>query len=103
MKPYYLHHGDLAKGTKHFRTSIAAGQQIMRSMRGDVSGLCQPLYVLDIPGGKGKVPIGPGYLTEIAEGEYVVEDYKGGTHRYADSIYTSCTGAALTKRALETL
>ena len=59
VKPYYLHHADLARGTAHFRTGIAAGQRLVRSLRGRVSGLCQPTYVLDIPGGYGKVPIGP--------------------------------------------
>ncbi|MDP8985398.1 MAG: lysine-2,3-aminomutase-like protein [Pseudomonadota bacterium] len=86
IKPYYLHHGDLARGTKHFRTSIADGQQIMRSLRGHVSGLCQPLYVLDIPGGNGKVPIGPVYLNEQAVGQYRVEDYKGNQHSYQESL-----------------
>jgi lysine 2,3-aminomutase len=62
VKPYYLHHGDLAPGTGHFRTTIAEGQEIARAMRGRISGLCQPTYVLDIPGGHGKVPIGPDYL-----------------------------------------
>src|ERR1700720_3775885 len=57
VKPYYLHHADLARGTGHFRTGIATGQRLMRSLRGRVSGLCQPTYVLDIPGGYGKVPI----------------------------------------------
>ena len=85
IKPYYLHQGDLAKGTKHFRTSIAEGQQIMRALRGHVSGLCQPLYVLDIPGGNGKVPIGPGYLENHGDGNYSVEDYNGIVHRYKDS------------------
>lgn len=86
IKPYYLHHGDLAKGTKHFRTSIAAGQRVMKALRGHVSGLCQPLYVLDIPGGKGKVPIGPRYLTELDDGNYMVEDYRGNSHNYQDSV-----------------
>ncbi|MDB6085519.1 MAG: L-lysine 2,3-aminomutase, partial [Gammaproteobacteria bacterium] len=86
IKPYYLHHGDLARGTRHFRTSIAAGQQVMRALRGTVSGICQPLYVLDIPGGNGKVPIGPGYLTELDDGSYTVRDYKGNSHGYQDSI-----------------
>jgi lysine 2,3-aminomutase len=86
IKPYYLHHGDLAKGTKHFRTSIAAGQQIMRALRGHVSGICQPLYVLDIPGGNGKVPVGPGYLTNLGDGRYIVDDYQGNSHSYQDSI-----------------
>src|SRR3954465_11883667 len=62
IKPYYLHHADLAPGTSHFRTSIAEGQVLMRALRGRVSGLAQPTYVLDIPGGFGKVPVGPGYI-----------------------------------------
>jgi lysine 2,3-aminomutase len=85
IKPYYLHHGDLAKGTGHFRTSIAHGRQIMRELRGHVSGLCQPTYVLDIPGGHGKVPIGPDYITAGEDGRYVVDDFQGGAHAYRDS------------------
>lgn len=82
IKPYYLHHGDLARGTKHFRTTIATGRQLMRELRGRFSGMCQPTYVLDIPGGFGKVPIGPDYITEINEEEYCVQDYKGHKHSY---------------------
>ena len=59
IKPYYLHHGDLAPGTAHLRTSLDRGQELMRALRGRVSGLCQPDYVLDIPGGHGKSPVGP--------------------------------------------
>jgi lysine 2,3-aminomutase len=86
IKPYYLHHGDLARGTRHFRTSIAAGQELMRSLRGHVSGLCRPEYVLDIPGGHGKVPIGPQYLTELHDASYAVCDYRGNSHHYRDSV-----------------
>ena len=64
VKPYYLHHLDLAPGTSHFRTTIAEGQQLMRALRGRLSGIAQPTYVLDIPGGHGKVPIGPSYVAE---------------------------------------
>jgi lysine 2,3-aminomutase len=77
IKPYYLHHADLAPGTSHFRTSIAAGQDLMRSLRGAVSGLCQPTYILDIPGGHGKVPVGPDY---IFDGR--VQDPAGRLHAY---------------------
>ena len=66
VKPYYLHHLDAAPGTSHFRVSIAEGHRLMRSLRGRVSGLAQPTYVLDIPGGHGKVPIGPQYLADDA-------------------------------------
>jgi lysine 2,3-aminomutase len=77
IKPYYLHHGDLAPGTGHLRTTLEEGQALMRSMRGAVSGLCQPTYILDIPGGHGKVPVGPDYLSN--EG---VEDPAGRRHAY---------------------
>ena len=82
IKPYYLHHGDLAPGTSHLRTSIEQGQQLMRQLRGDVSGLCQPTYVLDIPGGHGKSPIGPNYLTHDDHGRIRVEDFNGRSHEY---------------------
>jgi lysine 2,3-aminomutase len=83
VKPYYLHHGDLAPGTGNFRTTIATGQALMRALRGRYSGLCQPAYVLDIPGGHGKSPIGPGYLGE-ADGVRTVEDFHGDRHVYRD-------------------
>jgi len=86
IKPYYLHHGDLAPGTAHLRTTIAAGQALMRSLRGRISGLCQPDYVLDIPGGHGKAPVGPGYLSQDHDGQadshYRVVDYCGDVHSY---------------------
>jgi len=81
IKPYYLHHADLAPGTAHLRPTIAEGQTVMKAMRGDLSGLCQPLYVLDIPGGHGKVPVGPTYLS--ADGTRV-EDPCGNMHAYQD-------------------
>ena len=82
IKPYYLHHGDLAPGTAHLRTGIAEGQALMRALYGRVSGLCQPAYVLDIPGGFGKSPIGPNYLNE---GGAVIEDFNGRRHCYPPS------------------
>jgi lysine 2,3-aminomutase len=82
IKPYYLHHADLARGTGHFRTTIAAGQALMRALRGRVSGLCQPSYVLDLPGGLGKVPVGPCYLDQAGDGGYTVEDFHGRRHAY---------------------
>jgi len=82
VKPYYLHHGDLARGTSHLRTGLAQGQALMRALRGSLSGLAQPTYVLDIPGGAGKVPVGPSYLTAAGEERYEVEDAGGIRHRY---------------------
>ena len=85
VKPYYLHHADLAPGTAHFRTTIAEGQALMRALRGRVSGLCQPTYVLDIPGGHGKAPIGPCTLSGAEDGGYEIEDFNGGRHAYSDT------------------
>ena len=82
VKPYYLHHGDLAPGTAHFRTSLDDGRALMRHLRGAVSGLCQPTYVLDIPGGRGKIPVGPDYVSTAQDGGHVVEDPNGGVHVY---------------------
>jgi lysine 2,3-aminomutase len=92
IKPYYLHHGDLAPGTAHLRTTLDHGQDLMRRLRGRVSGLCQPDYVLDIPGGAGKSPVGPNYLVRQdsssrereVDGEmrYRVIDYCGDVHLY---------------------
>ena len=82
IKPYYLHHHDLAPGTSHLRTTLAEGQAVMKALRGRWSGLCQPTYVLDIPGGHGKAPVGPGYLDED-EGATTVEDFNGVVRPYA--------------------
>ncbi len=93
IKPYYLHHGDLAPGTAHWRTSIEEGQGLMRALRGRLSGLCQPTYVLDIPGGYGKSPIGPSYVARVAcengAARYEVEDFRGGHHTYPPGPGTS--------------
>jgi lysine 2,3-aminomutase len=75
VKPYYLHHTDLAKGTGHFRLTLEEGQALMRDLRGPLTGIAQPAYVLDIPGGHGKVPVGPVYLEETR-----VLDVKGVAH-----------------------
>lgn len=79
VRPYYLHHPDLAPGTSHFRPTIAEGRALMRALRGRLSGIAQPTYVLDIPGGAGKVPVGPDYV-DGAAGE--VADPAGRRHRY---------------------
>ena len=81
IKPYYLHQADLAPGTAHLRTDIETGQALMRALRGRVSGLCQPEYVLDIPGGHGKAPIGPNYL-KSAQAGVAVTDFTGASHVY---------------------
>ena len=76
VKPYYLHQLDPAPGTARFHVPIAEGQRLLAALRGRITGLAWPTYVLDIPGGHGKVPIGPGYL----EADGVVRD-PGGERR----------------------
>ncbi len=81
IKPYYLHHPDPAPGTAHFNLSIAEGQRIVKRLRGRLSGLAQPAYVLDIPGGHGKVPVGPVYAAGDGA-SWTIEDPTGQRHRY---------------------
>ena len=84
VRPYYLHHPDLAPGTAHFRLDIAEGQRLVGELRGRVSGLCQPTYVLDIPGGYGKVPLLLSAATpdDNAPGQWLVADRDRRVHRY---------------------
>jgi lysine 2,3-aminomutase len=83
IRPYYLHQMDLVKGTAHFRTSVRAGLKIMEAMRGHVSGLAVPYYVIDLPEGKGKVPLLPGQ--EIPDdGMLKLRTYTGEIVEYRD-------------------
>jgi lysine 2,3-aminomutase len=82
IKPYYLHHPDLAPGTSHFRLSVAEGQALVAGLRGRVSGLCQPTYILDIPGGYGKAEIGAASIRPTPDGHYTVSDFQGQEHAY---------------------
>ena len=81
VKPYYLHQLDPAPGTARFAVPVAEGRAILAELRGRVTGLAWPTYVLDIPGGHGKVPIGPDYLD--ADG---VRDPAGKLHHLAGNL-----------------
>ena len=82
IKPYYLNHPDLAPGTGHFRLSIEEGQKLVAALRGRISGLCQPTYILDIPGGHGKADIGAPSIAALGDGRYSVTDFRGQSHDY---------------------
>ncbi|ANK93630.1 MULTISPECIES: lysine-2,3-aminomutase-like protein [Rhizobium] len=82
VKPYYLHHPDLAPGTSHFRLTIEEGQRIVAALRGRISGLCQPTYILDIPGGHGKAVVSGSSIRPTGDGCYSVSDYRDGEHCY---------------------
>ncbi len=82
IKPYYLHHPDMAPGTGHFRLTIAEGQALMRDLRTRISGICIPHYILDLPGGHGKVALGEDAVRDLGDGRYAVRDRKGEEHLY---------------------
>ena len=83
IKPYYLHQLDLAPGTSHFRVPLDEGQALVAGLRGRLSGLAQPTYMLDIPGGAGKIPLTPSSVATGADGQTLVTDPAGTTHIYA--------------------
>jgi len=83
VKPYYLHHLDKAPGTAHFRCTVAEGRELTETLRRRASGLCQPAYVLDVPGGHGKTPIAASGLRE-SEAGYEVRDSAGRWLPYED-------------------
>ncbi|WP_080517734.1 lysine-2,3-aminomutase-like protein [Cereibacter sphaeroides] len=84
VKPYYLHHCDLAKGAGHFRTTIDEGRALMAELRRRITGIGLPSYVLDLPGGFGKVPLTHDHLIAEGPGRWQVRDPQGGLHPYAD-------------------
>lgn len=82
VKPYYIYQADPVKGTEHFRTRVEKGLEIYESLRGHTSGLCVPSFVIDAPGGGGKVPILPEYLRGIDEEKVTLRNYEGKTFFY---------------------
>jgi lysine 2,3-aminomutase len=84
IKPYYLHHPDLAPGTSHFRMSVEEGRAVVSALRAKVSGLAMPAYILDIPGGHGKVQLSDSPVKASGEGCYDIEDRLGEMHSYRD-------------------
>lgn len=86
VKPYYLHHPDLAPGTAHFRVPVARGREIVAAMRARLSGIARPQYVLDLPGGFGKVSLEPAPATPTGDGAWAVRDRTGRVHHYRDRL-----------------
>lgn len=83
-KPYYLHHCDLTRGVSHFRTTIDRGLSIVAALRGSVSGLCQPHYMLDLPGGHGKVPLAPPTVVARDDRRWTLRAWDGAEHDYEE-------------------
>jgi lysine 2,3-aminomutase len=84
VKPYYLYQCDLVEGSGHFRTTVAAGLEIMEALRGHTSGYAIPTYVVDLPGGGGKVPVLPTYLISQAHGRLVFRNFEGYISTYTE-------------------
>jgi len=83
VRPYYLYQCDPVKGANHFRTDIRKGLEIYHGIRGHTSGLCVPTLVIDAPGGGGKIPILPEYVTQLNDDEIVLKNYEGKEFRYS--------------------
>ena len=83
VKPYYIYQADMVAGGEHFRTSLTKGLEIIRALRGWTSGLGVPHYVIDAPGGGGKIPILPEYVESVTDREVVLRNYAGEVFRYA--------------------
>lgn len=84
VRPYYIYQCDPVRGTQHFRTPVAVGINIMEKLRGHTSGYAVPTYVIDGPGGGGKIPIGPNYILSQAKGKYVLRNFKGKIYTYLE-------------------
>jgi lysine 2,3-aminomutase len=84
VRPYYIYQCDLVKGTQHFRTPVSAGINIMEKMRGHTTGYALPTYVIDAPGGGGKIPVGPNYMLSQAKGKYVLRNYETKVFTYLE-------------------
>ncbi len=84
VRPYYLYQCDLSMGLKHFRTSIAQGIEIIEGLRGHTSGLCVPTFVVDAPGGGGKIPVMPNYVISQGNTRVVLRNFEGVITTYAE-------------------
>jgi lysine 2,3-aminomutase len=84
VRPYYIYQCDLAMGTEHFRTSVATGIQIIEKLRGYTTGYAVPTFVVDAPGGGGKIPVEPTYLVSRGKGKIVLKNYEGKTFEYPE-------------------
>ena len=87
VRPYYIYQCDLSEGIAHFRTPVSKGIEIMESLRGHTSGLCVPTYVVDAPGGGGKIPVMPNYLISQMPGRVVLRNYEGFITAYTEPEY----------------
>ena len=82
VRPYYLYQCDLSEGISHFRTDVETGVNIIHKLTGNISGYAVPKFVIDAPGGGGKIPVGYDYVISKSDKEVVLENYKGNVYTY---------------------
>ncbi|MBL7685201.1 MAG: lysine 2,3-aminomutase, partial [Deltaproteobacteria bacterium] len=90
VKPYYIYQCDLSEGIAHFRTPVEKGIEIIEYLRGHTSGLAVPEFVVDMPGGGGKVPLMPNYLLSHSDRKIILRNYKGSIGSYPEPELTDC-------------
>lgn len=95
VKPYYIYQADLVKGTDHFRTSVEAGLEIIRSLRGHTSGMAVPHYVIDAPGGGGKIALMPEATIEHTDEKITIRNYEGEVFHYPSNPHNQLCETAL--------
>jgi lysine 2,3-aminomutase len=88
VRPYYIYQCDLSNGIEHFRTPISKGIEIMESLRGHTTGFCQPYFVVDAPGGGGKIPLMPNYIISASPQKVILRNYEGFITTYTEPAYT---------------
>jgi lysine 2,3-aminomutase len=86
VRPYYLYQCDLVEGAGHFRTPVAKGIEIIEGLRGHTSGFAVPVYIIDAPGGGGKIPVGPNYLLSMSDHKVVLRNYEGFITTYEEPV-----------------
>ena len=89
VRPYYIYQCDPVRGTSHFRTAIATGIQIIEALRGHTTGYAVPTYVVDAPGGGGKIPVNPDYVVSRLNGTYTLRNYEGKRYTYKEEPATN--------------
>ena len=102
VKPYYIYQCDLSMGISHFRTTVARGMEIMESLRGHTSGMAVPTFVVDAPGGGGKIPVMPNYIMVMGENRVILRNYEGVITTYTEpdrALPTVPTGASVSFQA----
>ncbi len=87
VRPYYIYQCDLSQGISHFRTPVSRGIEIIESLRGHTSGLCVPTFVVDAPGGGGKIPVQPNYVVSQTPGKIILRNYEGKICSYTEPDY----------------